>query len=113
MSDWMAWADVAVTAAGSTCWELAFMGVPMVTLVLAENQVRIAASLSAAGAAVSAGWANDVEPGAMAAAIDAMVSSRQAREQMSRCGRDLVDGLGAERVTAVLEGAMVEGVEAR
>jgi UDP-2,4-diacetamido-2,4,6-trideoxy-beta-L-altropyranose hydrolase len=26
MSEWMAWADVAVSAAGSTAWELAFMG---------------------------------------------------------------------------------------
>jgi spore coat polysaccharide biosynthesis predicted glycosyltransferase SpsG len=34
MSEPMAWADLAITAAGSTCWELAFMGVPMITLTV-------------------------------------------------------------------------------
>lgn len=113
MPDLMAWADLAVTAAGSTCWELAFMGVPMVTVVLAENQLRIAESLSAAGAAVSAGRAGALEPRALAAAVDATVSSREIREQMSRRGRSLVDGLGAERVTEELQTTMVEGARAR
>jgi UDP-2,4-diacetamido-2,4,6-trideoxy-beta-L-altropyranose hydrolase len=113
MPDLMAWADLAITAAGSTCWELAFMGVPMIAVVLAENQRRIAESLCGAGAAVSAGWADVSEPGTLAAAIDATISSRQAREQMSRCGRDLVDGLGAERATGELQAAFVEGAGAR
>jgi UDP-2,4-diacetamido-2,4,6-trideoxy-beta-L-altropyranose hydrolase len=33
----MAWADVSISAGGSTCWELAYMGVPMV-MVLSDNQ---------------------------------------------------------------------------
>jgi spore coat polysaccharide biosynthesis predicted glycosyltransferase SpsG len=42
----LAWSDLAVTAAGSTCWELAFLGVPALTIAVAENQRPIAASLS-------------------------------------------------------------------
>ena len=38
----MAWADIAVSAAGSTCWELLFMGLPSLVGVLADNQVPIA-----------------------------------------------------------------------
>ncbi len=34
----MDWADAAVTAGGTTCWELAYLGVPMLPLALAENQ---------------------------------------------------------------------------
>ena len=33
MPELMAWADVAVTAGGSTCWELAFMGLPALILI--------------------------------------------------------------------------------
>jgi spore coat polysaccharide biosynthesis predicted glycosyltransferase SpsG len=33
-----AWADVAVSAGGSTCWELAFMGAPGLIITVAENQ---------------------------------------------------------------------------
>ena len=46
MAEAMLWAELAITAAGSTCWELACLGVPAVTIVTAENQRRIAASLS-------------------------------------------------------------------
>jgi UDP-2,4-diacetamido-2,4,6-trideoxy-beta-L-altropyranose hydrolase len=42
MPELMAWAEVAVSAAGSTSWELAFMGLPSMILILAENQERAA-----------------------------------------------------------------------
>ena len=34
----MAWCDLAVTAGGSTLWELAYFHVPSVVLIVAENQ---------------------------------------------------------------------------
>jgi len=39
------WADFAITAAGSTCWELAALRVPFVTVVLADNQEQVALRL--------------------------------------------------------------------
>ena len=45
MPELMAWADVAVSGGGSTCWELAFMGLPALVLVLAQNQQEIATAL--------------------------------------------------------------------
>jgi len=42
MPEIMAWADVAVSGGGSTAWELLFMGVPSLLLVVAENQRCIA-----------------------------------------------------------------------
>lgn len=103
MPELMAWADLAITAAGSTCWELAFMGVPMVTVVLAENQRLIDQSLSASGAAVSVGRLEDLEPHVLAGVVEALISSDGDRLRMSRRGRALVDGLGAERVTDELQ----------
>ena len=38
MAEAMAWADVAIAAGGSTSWELAFMGLPSLLVILAENQ---------------------------------------------------------------------------
>jgi len=46
MPERMAWADVAVSAGGSTSWELAFMGVPILNLILAENQQQASTTLS-------------------------------------------------------------------
>src|SRR5262249_23119014 len=51
MSHLMAWADIAISAAGNTCWELAFMGLPMLLVVLAENQRPGATSLDTLGLA--------------------------------------------------------------
>jgi UDP-2,4-diacetamido-2,4,6-trideoxy-beta-L-altropyranose hydrolase len=42
----MDWADFAITAAGSTCWELAVTGVPFMTVVLADNQEQVAQKLA-------------------------------------------------------------------
>lgn len=38
MPELMAWADVAISAGGGTCWELLFMGVPSIVIPIAENQ---------------------------------------------------------------------------
>ena len=46
MSDLMAWADVAISAGGTSTWELAFMGLPMITIAIADNQCQIVEELS-------------------------------------------------------------------
>jgi spore coat polysaccharide biosynthesis predicted glycosyltransferase SpsG len=67
----MAWADVAVTAAGSTCWELCYAGLPALVTVLADNQRGVAAALADAGAVRSLGAAGDVTAAALADALAA------------------------------------------
>tara|TARA_R110002110_G_scaffold415719_1_gene654205 strand:- start:41699 stop:42727 length:1029 start_codon:yes stop_codon:yes gene_type:complete len=44
--------DIAICAAGSICWELAFMKIPMVVLVQAENQKAVAKSIEFMGLGV-------------------------------------------------------------
>jgi len=46
MAQLMAECDLAIGAAGSTCWELCCLGVPSVLVVMAENQRLIAESLA-------------------------------------------------------------------
>ncbi len=102
MAALMAWADLAVSGAGSTCWELACLGLPAVTLVLAENQQIIADELAAAGAVLNLGWHAKVSIDRLATAVDALLFSSFRRLCMSRTGRALVDGKGAHRVAATL-----------
>lgn len=97
----MAWADVSVSAAGSTVWELACLGVPMVLLVLSDDQALNASQLEAAGAAVAAGRLGD--PGSLArvsSAVPALLGDPDGRRAMSRRSQSLVDGLGAARAAA-------------
>src|ERR1017187_7346284 len=102
MPELMAWADLCVSAAGSTCWELAFLGVPSILTVIAKNQKSIAESLEEAGIARNLGLAAAVSPGAIAKEIDILARSPQKRSAMSERSRSLVDGAGASRVVNVL-----------
>ncbi|MDZ8065609.1 MAG: UDP-2,4-diacetamido-2,4,6-trideoxy-beta-L-altropyranose hydrolase [Nostoc sp. DedQUE08] len=103
MSDLMSWADVAVTPGGSTCWELAFMGLPSVMVILADNQRAIAEKLEAMGVVVNLGWHENVSAVEIAAAVTQLLITAERREKMTRCSQELVDGQGSSRVLCYLK----------
>jgi UDP-2,4-diacetamido-2,4,6-trideoxy-beta-L-altropyranose hydrolase len=102
MAEQMAWADLAISAAGSTCWELAFMGLPGLLLPLAENQRPIAERLDAEGIARNLGWYENVQPNRIRSALEDVLSDQRTRTEMSSLGQALIDGLGGERVVKEL-----------
>ncbi|MBV9295419.1 MAG: UDP-2,4-diacetamido-2,4,6-trideoxy-beta-L-altropyranose hydrolase [Acidobacteriaceae bacterium] len=104
MPELMAWADVAISGAGSTCWELAFLGTPALVLIASENQAPIAAELDAAGVAKSLGWQKAVSIEALTRELASLLADSERRAEMSRRGKELVDGYGAERVVMALRG---------
>jgi len=91
----MDWADLAVSAAGSTCWELCYFGVPMLLRVAADNQQGIANSL------VNTGVAIVVEGDVDVATLSAVIEDGTLRRRMSHAGLGLVDGRGAERLASL------------
>jgi UDP-2,4-diacetamido-2,4,6-trideoxy-beta-L-altropyranose hydrolase len=99
----MEWADLAVSAAGSTCWELARLGCPMVITVVAENQRRSAQGLTQAGAAVTLPDLRELTAAEVTRVVGALVDDAATRERLSNAGRALVDGRGTARVIARLE----------
>ena len=96
----MATADLAVCAGGSTMWEMACMGVPFIPIVIAENQRQAAMAMARDGYPAIEAAAVERELPAVVAALAADPSRREA---LSRRGRQLVDGRGAERVCAALQ----------
>lgn len=98
----MAWADVAVSGAGSTCWELAYMGLPSILLVLAENQEAVAQGMADAGAAVNLGCASRVSWEHTREAVEELLQDAQRCRAMSVSARRLVDGGGGVRVVQAL-----------
>lgn len=100
MAGLMAWADIAVSASGATCWELACMGVPSVLIALAENQRPNAEALDEAGVFVNMGCYEDVSVDDIARAVGSLIRDPATRARMSERAQRLVDGRGAERVVA-------------
>lgn len=103
----MAWAEVAVTGGGSTCWELAFMGLPSIVLVLADNQRPVAERLDAASVALNLGRHEDLSPVKLAQALDQLLATADRRADMAKRGRELVDGRGATKVLTQLRSGML------
>ncbi|MGN6869648.1 MAG: PseG/SpsG family protein, partial [Solirubrobacteraceae bacterium] len=95
-------ADLAVAAAGVTALELARVGTPHIAIVLAENQRPGALALTREEIVVNLGWHADVTPESIGATVAALADDAVRRAEMSRRGRELVDGQGAKRVLAAM-----------
>lgn len=100
MPELMNWADMAITAGGTTCWELAFMRVPSIVFVLAENQCAIAEKLGEHGVAHNLGWADQLPEARIAEIAEALINDAKTRQSMAATAGKLVDGLGSERVVS-------------
>jgi UDP-2,4-diacetamido-2,4,6-trideoxy-beta-L-altropyranose hydrolase len=98
----MSWADLAIAAAGSTCWELAYLGISFGTIVVAENQERVAEELAAAGVAMHLGHARELASEKLAMHIASLMANEERRCLMAAKGRRLVDGYGAARVVEAM-----------
>ena len=98
MPELMAWADLAISGGGTTCWEICLMKLPNMILYCADNQVPIAESLDKAGAAVNLGMTSEISEQSISKKIETLICDFRRREGMSEEAGKLVDGLGAERV---------------
>ncbi len=102
MPDLMAGADVCVSASGSTVWELAYMGVPSIVLVVAANQAPLGEQLHAQGAMINLGRSSQVSAEMIAETLNSLMHDAARRNALASRSRELVDGQGAARVVAEL-----------
>ena len=98
MPELMAWADMAVSAGGSTYWELAFMGVPSVVLILAENQAAVAEYLMNKKAVLNLGIFAECSKEHISDACKTLIGSRIARTTLSHQSTTLINGPGPNHV---------------
>jgi spore coat polysaccharide biosynthesis predicted glycosyltransferase SpsG len=111
MPDLMAWADMALTTAGGTVWELLFMGCPTLSFTRLPVQDDDYRRLERHGVMRCLGNEKAARPEHVAAAIQDLAHSAAARRRMSARGRRLVDGQGAARVARAMLGS-AEGARA-
>ena len=102
MPELMAWADLAISASGSTVIEMLFMGLPALVIILADNQRAVAEGLDEEGAVVNLGWYEDIAATDVTKALLSLAGAADQRTEMSQRGRELVDGKGNDRVLSEL-----------
>lgn len=98
MAEHYTWATTAISAAGTTTWELCYFGVPAMLIQIADNQQAIAEHLGKVGAVVNLGWFEHIGIDTLSASVNAYLDHKSKRFEMSNSARTLVDGKGGERV---------------
>lgn len=102
MAGLMVKADLAIGAGGTSSWERCCLGLPCLTLGIAENQYGPAAALAEAGAQVYLGPAATIGPTRLAALLAQVIELPEWLRHMASQGMALVDGRGTARVAARL-----------
>jgi len=100
MPELMAWADVAVSAAGSTVWELMFMRIASLFLIVVDNQLFGAKLLKKFSTTmeISVPWNQTL----FIECLTGLLTDTKLREEMHKFGRIKVDGSGSSRVIATI-----------
>ena len=80
------------------------MGVPFLIIVVSQNQEGIAIGLENAKVAFSCGWFYELSSNKISNQLKRLVEDRKARKKYSEKGRELVDGLGADRIIDNMRG---------
>src|SRR5690606_28089218 len=90
--------DLAIISPGTISYEAACMGLPMILIPIADNQLMNAEGWSEIGCALSLEEINKIAPEALISAIRDLANSSERLSQMSTIALNAVDGLGAVRV---------------
>ncbi|MBL8798237.1 MAG: polysaccharide biosynthesis protein [Planctomycetia bacterium] len=93
----------AVTSGNGFSLELACVGVPQLLIVQAEAMWPTAQRLEEEGAATCLGWHESVSAGTIRTAVQNLLGDPLERQAMSRCGRQLIDARGPDRMVTALE----------
>lgn len=102
MADLMAGADLAIGACGSATWERCCVGLPAITVSVADNQTDIGRGLHFARCGVFLGSADSVGADALCRSVELLLDDPAGMAELSANAYALVDGLGADRVRAAV-----------
>ena len=95
--------DLVISAAGATLWELGYLGLPSLALIVAENQVPLAQSIQTLGMGINMGWNYDLQPSLFIQTLQSLLANPTHLEAMSNKALSVIDGQGRVRVTAALK----------
>jgi spore coat polysaccharide biosynthesis predicted glycosyltransferase SpsG len=102
VAEFMANADIAITAFGITLYELAYMGLPAIIIynyLSDKTEVDIFQKL---GTSISPGYYKDVNVKDILAAVCQLMENEALRKMMELKGKALVDGKGIERIGHII-----------
>ncbi|MBB6215730.1 UDP-2,4-diacetamido-2,4,6-trideoxy-beta-L-altropyranose hydrolase [Anaerosolibacter carboniphilus] len=103
ISEIMDQVDVAISAGGTTLYELNACGVPTLAFVMADNQEFLVEKMHEKGYVISLGWFHQLEATMFLDQFKVFMKDHKLRENMSERGKKLVDGRGVERIVRYID----------
>lgn len=94
--------DVAISACGSTLYELAVCGVPTIGIIIADNQLGIGKKLNNMGVIKKLGWYDKITREDFINNLNELISDCELRKIMAQRASSIIDGKGAERIAKIL-----------
>ncbi len=105
--------DIAISASGSTLYELCAMHVPTLTYILEDNQVALAEGFASRGIMQNCGDIRQLKNTQLAArlveAAEKLAAAKEERDRMAKAMAAVTDGRGAERIVDALQKYKKEG----
>jgi spore coat polysaccharide biosynthesis predicted glycosyltransferase SpsG len=98
----LARADLAITAGGIAAYEALCVGTPLLALSYDHLQQITIAMLSSSGACIDLGPGKGLEPARLSEILSIIESDIERRRLLSYQGKQIVDGLGIERVARII-----------
>lgn len=96
-------ADLAIGAGGSSAWERCCLGLPTITVVLADNQQAVVQAAAQAGVLIDGGDLRKADwPQILIPAVHRYAGDAALRAEVGKTGMAAVDGAGANRVVEAL-----------
>lgn len=99
MAERMADSDLSIGAAGASSWERCCLGLPTLTVILADNQRSGAFAMDASGVQLTIGTRGEIARN-LAEKLNSL--NQHIMTSMSQNSRVLVDGLGVQRVVGAM-----------
>jgi UDP-2,4-diacetamido-2,4,6-trideoxy-beta-L-altropyranose hydrolase len=96
MAELMAAADLAIGAGGTSTWERCLLGLPAITLVVAENQRPVCEAMDSAGAVINLGWHTAVTTQDIARAVKQLMNSPERVRRMGDTASGIMGQHGTE-----------------
>lgn len=102
MSEIMADSHIAITAFGTTIFELAYMGVPSLIIANYTSDEEDMEAFKRLKIGIPLGYYEDVSNSDLKENVEMVLRDRILWEEMSQKGKGLIDGQGAERIVSIM-----------
>lgn len=95
--------DISISAGGTSCYELAYFGIPNIIITIAKNQINIAKNLDKYNVSLYLGHKNQIDMNKIKNNCYELINNNNLRKKMILNGKNLVDGKGKERIIDFME----------